>query len=469
MEPLVPGLPIAAIRRIGALCTMGAACGPAVYSRGSPGAGRPSNAGEAPDRPMSEDEEIRPMTDAADVLGADPRPPFFPIGNAAEIGLVAPDDRLGVPVRTWVRALAGMQKEALVVNGATDRAWRLVSDEGPYLAGHDRAPCPLCTFITGMVSSYMETIVNLARHRDIELADIELTLANHYSMEGSALRGTMLGGAIHPRLDVEIVSDTDAADLSDLVESAVVASPVNGLLRGVSESLFTLSCNGDRIALDAPASLDAPVLPDPVDGFSAATIAALPVAEDLMIRTRPADQVEGVAGGVNSSLQESQSRTLHVQARCRVRDDGVKVIDESLFRPIGSDFRFLSDEAPAAGGQGRAPDAATYLSAGLGFCFMTQFGRYAAITKRRLDEYRIVQDTHFSAGPESPSGRPGAAEPIETHVHLVTPEGEDFARQTLAMGERTCFLHATCRTDLEIDVNVTKRLSGSASAGEPSS
>jgi hypothetical protein len=80
---------------------------------------------------------------------------------------------------------------------------------------------------------------------------------------------------------------------------------------------------------------------------------------------------------------------------------------------------------------------------------MTQFGRYASITKKQLDAYRIVQDIHFSPGGAScGTGLPGQADPVETHVYLDTPESEEFARKTLDMGERTCFLHATCRTDL---------------------
>lgn len=392
------------------------------------------------------------MSEAPDILGSDPRPAFFPVGNAAEIGLEAPEDRNGLPIRTWVRALAGMQKEALVINGATGTAWRLVSDEGPYLAGHDRAPCPLCTFIAGMVSSYMTEITALAAVRGLQIDDIELTLANHYSMEGSALRGTMLGGAMPPQLSVEIIADADSADLDDLVRTAVAASPVEGLLQGANNSLFTLSWNGDQIPVGEVLSLDTSIEPDPGPGFEQVQIADIAVADDLMIKVKPADQVEGVPGGVNTSLQESQSRTLHVQARCRQRDDGLKVVHENLFRPIGSEFQFLSDEATEAGGTGLAPDAMTYLAAGIGFCFMTQFGRYASITKKQLDEYRIVQDTHFSAGRP---GEPGNADPVETHVYLVTPEGEEFARKTLDMGERTCFLHATCRTDLDLDLTVS--------------
>jgi uncharacterized OsmC-like protein len=391
------------------------------------------------------------MTGAPDILGSDDRPPFFPVANATTLGLDPPQDRHGLSVRTWVRALAGMQKEAVVVNGATGDAWRLISDEGPYLAGHDRAPCPLCTFITGMVSSYTNEVLALASDRNLALQHLQLTLGNHYSMEGSALQGTMIGGALNPELHVEIRADADTADLEELVAIAVSNSPVNGLLHGEKDSLFTLTWNGDRIGVGDVAELDASPLADPLGSLDQIEVADRVVAEDLMVKVKPGDQVEDVPGGINTSLQDSQSRTLHVQARARIRDDGVKIVHENLFRPIGSEFQFLSDEAPVAGGRGLAPDAASYLAAGIGFCFMTQFGRYASITKKQLDGYRIVQDIHFRDGED---GKPGDADPIETHVYLDTPEGEEFARKTLDMGERTCFLHATCRTHLEPKLTV---------------
>lgn len=109
------------------------------------------------------------------------------------------------------------------------------------------------------------------------------------------------------------------------------------------------------------------------------------------------------------------------------------------------------------GGRGRAPDAASYISAGIGFCFMTQLGRYAKILKKDLQEYRIIQDTHFSLGGASGgTGKPGEAAPIETHVYLKDGEDDEFARAVLDMGEQTCFLHAFCRTELKAKVRVTE-------------
>jgi len=75
--------------------------------------------------------------------------------------------------------------------------------------------------------------------------------------------------------------------------------------------------------------------------------------------------------------------------------------------------------------------------------------------KKPLQEYRILQDTHFSKGGASGgTGKAGSADPVETHVYLVTEEGDDFARQALDMSEQTCFLHAFCKTDLKTRVTI---------------
>ena len=388
----------------------------------------------------------------ADVLGADDRPLFFPVANSDALGLSPPPLRHGTALRTWVRSLSVMQKEALVVSGATGRTWRLASDEGPYLAGFDVGPCPLSFMTTGMVASYMNQITAFARNDGVEIRKLRLTLDNYYTMEGSALRGTMTGGAKPPELGVELETDAGTEAIHELVNRAIAASPIRGLLGGVTNSLFTLSSNGSEIPVGRVAELGSGAVDDPGERFAHVQVSPDPVAGELIAKLKPAEEVEG-AGGVNSSLAENQSRVLHVRGVCTLRADGVKEIVQNLFQPIGSEFRYLSDESHEMGGRGLAPDAATYVSAGIGFCFMTQLGRYAKIVKRDLSAYRIVQDTHFTA--DGLVDGMGAADPVETHVFLETEEGDDFAREVLDMSEQTCFLHALCRTNLEPVVRVT--------------
>jgi len=121
-------------------------------------------------------------------------PIFFKVDNAEEIGIRAPENRKGLAVRTWVRSLSVMQKEALVISGTTGLGWRFASDEGPYLNSFDSAPCPLAFFTTGMVSSYMNEIQALAAIQNLKIKNIRLVQDSYYTMEGSLPRGTMIGG-----------------------------------------------------------------------------------------------------------------------------------------------------------------------------------------------------------------------------------------------------------------------------------
>lgn len=357
--------------------------------------------------------------------------------HLVHVQLQAPQPRLGPAVRAAVRALDGMQKEALVASSETGRVWRLMSDEGPYLAGSDLAPPPLGFFVAGMVCAHANALRALASDRGIELRNLRLTQDTFYSMEGSVLKGTMIAGARPPVLGVEAECDLTPAQLQSLAAEAVASSPLAGLVAGVHDSLFALIHNGERIATGRVANLPDDALPDPLSVFQTTRIATAP-AEPLVRKMRDAEQVEG-EGGAMSSLRSEQSRTLNARGVCTIRPDGIKQIDQYLFKPVGAQFRMLSDE------RGRAPDALSYIAAGIGFCFMTQLGRYTTITKQQLDGYRVIQDTHFSTGG-------GPAAPVETHVFLDTLADDEVARTMLDMGEQTCFLHALCRTALTAEV-----------------
>ena len=387
------------------------------------------------------------------------KPLFFPLDDTSAAQVEAPPSRHGQSVRTLVRSLSVMQKEALVLNSTTGRVWRLASDEGAYLAGLDEAPCPLAFFSTGMVSAWMEELLALAKARGITLNNPVLVQDNYYTMKGSALKGTMTGGARDVHLQVKLQSEADEKALQSLVQDAVVASPLYGLLRGKHPSYFSLDHNGQALS---PGKSHVPesVATDPRDCFDAAK----PAIHDglaLIIKLGMTPETEESVTRAGGSLQAEQDRILHLRATCSLRDDGMKQVDVQLFNPHGSEFRFLCEEGEGNGCRGRAPDAASYMAAGLAFCFMTQLGRYASITKKALHDYRIVQDTHFSlGGASSGSYKPGHADPVETHVFLDSGEADEFARRALDMGEQTCFLHAFCRTDLKVHVQLGNAATG---------
>ena len=385
------------------------------------------------------------------VIGGSGLPPFFKLANSDEVAIDCPENRKGDALRTWVRSLSGFQKEALVCSAKTGDTWRLVSDEGPYLNGHDAAPCPLAFLSTGMAASYLNEISALAEQRGVELRRLKLVQNNFYTMRGSMPKRTMVGGAEPIELEVEVDSDLDDAALNGLLMDAVHASPLNGLMRGQLESLFKLSKNGTELSPAKAIELDGVLFPDPGNRFDRGKPQS--GNSDLMQPVGPTpkkDVSEGTAAAAGS-LADEQNRRLNIGAIATLREDGMKEIQQMQYSPWGTSFRFLSSE------DGRAPDANTLISAGIGFCFMTQFGRFVSMLKLDLPEYRIVQDTHFSLGGASGrTGKAGQADPIETHVYLQTSEDDEMAREMLDISEQTCFLHAFCRTELKIKLKIRR-------------
>ena len=385
------------------------------------------------------------------IIGKSSLEPFFLVSNADEVSIDTPNNRKGDALRTWVRSLSGFQKEALVRSAKTGNTWRLVSDEGPYLNGHDAAPCPLAFLSTGMVASYLNEIIALADQRNVNLRNLRLIQNNYYTMRGSMPKRTMVGGAEPIELEVEVNTDLDDDSLNNLLMDAVHASPLNGLMRGKLESLFKLSKNGLQLPLAKAAELQGSLFQDPGDHFSLSK--AINHETNLVVPVGPTPKKDVPQGtsAASGSLTDEQNRRLNIGAIATLREDGLKEIQQMQYSPWGTSFKFLSSE------DGRAPDANSLISAGIGFCFMTQFGRFASMLKLDLPDYRIVQDTHFSLGGASGNtGKAGEADPIETHVYLETSENEEVAKEMLDMSEKTCFLHAFCRTEMKTKLKVKR-------------
>jgi uncharacterized OsmC-like protein/organic hydroperoxide reductase OsmC/OhrA len=386
-----------------------------------------------------------------DIIGRSDLPAFFKVGNADAAGVTAPDNRIGDAVRTWVRSLSGFQKEALVHSAKTGITWRLVSDEGPYLNGHDAAPCPLAYLSTGMAASFVNEIQALAAMRNIEIRKLKVIQDNFYTMKGSMPRRTMVGGAEDIELVVEIDCDLDEQQIESFLIEAIGASPMNDLIRGKLDSLFKLAKNGSALATSKAAELQGAMVKYSDTLFDQLKPDDTELA--LMGKVGPTPKKEvakGTATG-GSSLSDEQDRRLNIGAIATLREDGIKDLQQMQYSPWGTSFRILSSE------DGRAPDANTLISAGIGFCFMTQFGRFVSMLNLDLPQYHIIQDTHFSLGGASGgTGKPGVFDPVETHVYLQTAEDDQTAQDMLDISEQTCFLHALCRTNLKTRLKVVK-------------
>jgi uncharacterized OsmC-like protein len=398
------------------------------------------------------------MPEGANKLVESGLPLFFQVANPEEVGIRPPPLRHGDALTTWVNALTMFQKETLIASAQTGKLWRLACDEGVHMNAQNSAPYPLAFMTVGMIASYMNEIMALAKQQAIKINDIKLTLDNYYTMEGSMPKRTLVGGVLPVALHAEIDSDATSDSMTELVYHAVAASPMNGLMRGKLQSLFTLARNGKALQPSKAKPLGRAMYPDPRERFALAKPLPPDPSFELIRRGEPTPKLlgKGYTSSPGASLAPDQSRVLRIGGICTVRDDGMKDITQLQYSPFGPMFHFVSEEAPANGGQGRAPDANSFISAGIGLCFMTQLTRFVQITRSRLDGYRIVQDTHLSRGGASRrAGSAGLADPIETHLYLDMEQDDAFAKEILDMAEQTCFMHALCRTDVKMRIKVS--------------
>ncbi|MEM7532158.1 MAG: hypothetical protein AAF639_08280 [Chloroflexota bacterium] len=356
-------------------------------------------------------------------------------------------------VRTYVRAFGGMQKEAVVALGGdgvgSGQTWRLVSDEGPYLNGTDLAPFPLGHFQSGMQFSLMAEILKHADAVGVVLTKLEFNQVNGYSMNGSALRGTMIGGAMPVRVNITVESEASAETIGQIIRNAEQTSPAHALMRDVLDNTFALRFNNQPLDLPdlVPSAIANPstdALEDMYSGVAPAEGSGF--LDDIITKEEAAEVLHGVEGGAGSSLQAEQKRQLHVQGTARWLGGTMMEATTQVVKPIGSLFRVLCDFGSDAEGNDNTPPPLAYLSAGVGFCYMTQLGRYAHITKQNLESYQIIQDNGYSEGNSSI---------YDTHVYLDADEEDSVAQKTVTMGERTCFLHAAMRDSYPSEIAVT--------------
>ncbi len=357
-------------------------------------------------------------------------------------------DREAVTVLVEARALEGMQKEALVYYGPTNTTWRMVSDEGPYLNGTDLAPFPLAFYAVGMAFSFLSELERHAATREFLLRSVRLEQDNYYTMQGSAIRGDMIGAALPTEIAVSIESDAAPEQIAEIVRRAEASSPAQSYMNDVLHNTFSLQSNGRPVSVgDLPASSGARHV-DPAASFEAADpSSADDYAPEIITKQATAEVVAGVEGGAGSSLKSEQKRTLHIHTEATIREDALREATVQLFKPIGSTFHFISDERSEI-----APPSLSYLAAGVGFCYMTQLGRYARIVKQDLGPYGIAQTNTFVT--EGPEGK-AVAEPVDTQLFVTLNDSDEAAQKLLWMGERTCFLHAAMRSSNRSDLSAS--------------
>jgi uncharacterized OsmC-like protein len=340
----------------------------------------------------------------------------------------------------------GMRKEA-VVEDITGEKWKMTCDEGPYLNGADSAPPPLAYFSAGMAFGFISQLYLLAEESDILIEDYHMIQDSFYTIDGSAIRGTMVSGALPVDVKIEISTNSSDKRIEKLVASAKAQNPIYAYLETILDNDFQLFHNGQNLLDQVGSEEMATKEMKELKSFSSGEDYNL--LEQIVSKQKQVETLFDVEGGKGTALKETQKRTLHLRAVTTPFKDGLSRTQVQVIKPLGSTFQFLCDMPKRIGGSLRTPSSLAYASAGIGFCFMTQIGRYAKIKKYELEAYRIEQATYFTV-------EQGGAKvhPIKTATHIDSKLSNETAKEILRMSEQTCFLHGAMKEEHPINLEL---------------
>lgn len=345
--------------------------------------------------------------------------------------------------RVEARTMGGHQKEVVVTEGAGGATWRLTSDEGAILKGTDLAPFPLAFYNAGLHADFANRALAIARATGVPLTIDGITLNNQYYFNGSFFRGTGEGSAEAVTIHVRARSGAPRAQVMQVLEAALAASPGHAAMALAQVNTFALYVNGRRCPVSRVAASTAADEEDPFKAHSSAPkplAGSAPGYEIVERIARPMPE-----GGPPVLAAEGRVPIL-IPGESTMRDGAGLIATTVAPRMPGAAFRITCDERPDGG---EAPSGLAVMAAGIAFCYMTQFTRYIEHRKHKVRAIRFVQTLPFTlAGSLADGTLAGGLEPVDTHVFLHAEEPDEVMQNLLEVAENTCYLHAALRNSL---------------------
>jgi uncharacterized OsmC-like protein len=362
------------------------------------------------------------------------------------------------------RALTTYQKEAVVAEGESGSSWRMTTDEGKHIKGTDLAPFPLGFYNAALHADLYNRLLAIAAARGLALDDVSIRLQNFYALDGSFTRGDAIGRSFPANVLVRLKGTMPADTAKDLVEAALLASPVMASMRTPLTNRFAIYVNGRRKVVTTLPNSDAPDAPDPYKTYAKppAPLAGADDLPDLIEKTGEVEQGDIV--DVSDGSIRKVRRTVTGESRL-LDPAGVTATDTWLEVPGVSHFTLKSDERTAMGGGAgdQGPSGLALLSAGIVFCYMTQITRYIENQHFDIRGVRLVQYTPYALTGSAADGTlTGVIEPVDTHLFLSGGAGDEEHEKLMTIAAKTCYLHATLADTLPPEVTV--ELNGAALA-----
>lgn len=348
--------------------------------------------------------------------------------------------------RCEVMGLGGFQKEGLVENVATGRAWRLVCDEGTYLQGADMAPAPLLYWAAGLHGDVTARIARALLSGGLDPVGLDVTMTQGFGVRGSFARGEAVGLVYRLTWNIKVQADATEGMIAQHVARALAGSPGYAAMTRAREGAFSLYTNGRRRPVTGVPQSTEPAQGDPFLRHNRSPRPSDPAADTSGLMTRRA-----TPGRPTIELTDDDGGTVqwHIQARGTYqRDTGLVESRVGFAEGEGgaSFWILLSDQTNQL-----APDPLAYFSIGTAFCYHTQLCRYAAVRRIPAELPRLSQMSRFT-------GMDGDAQAdrFDTHLFLRGTVAGEQATSLLAAAANTCYAHralavpVACATRIEM-------------------
>jgi uncharacterized OsmC-like protein len=355
---------------------------------------------------------------------------------------------------TEARAINGYQKEGIVHEGEGGSVWRLTTDEGLHLGGHDVAPFPLGFYNAGLHGDFINRMRTIAAARNIAIDDFDLYIQNGYYVVGSFIRGDGKGHVEPSHVRVRLSSSASPEAVKALVDDAIKASPAFATMSQPLTNTFAIYVNGRRRVVTSLTNSDAPDAADPYRTYGKvpSPLAGSDEFDDIIWKTGEtnAGEIQPAVNGTDDKIKKIV-RTVNGDSEM-LDTPGATLTDTVLGLDGMSHFQFKSDERPD---RDQAPCGLSYIAAGIAFCYLTQLERYTIHQKFNIRGARLVQYTPFTlTGDPADGSWTGGVAPADTHLFLSGDEDEDNYERLMTMAANVCYLHATLADAVQAVVSV---------------
>lgn len=149
-------------------------------------------------------------------------------------------------------SLDNMRKAATVsVEHPQGSTFRIICDEGPYLGGDDSAPPPLAYYSASIAFCLLTQLSRYAAIKKLKIKKMRLSQETRFSIEGSAIQGSLMGKGECVITHVDIESDEPEEAICEMLRVGQNSCFIMQSILHPVPATISANLNGAPLTLDS--------------------------------------------------------------------------------------------------------------------------------------------------------------------------------------------------------------------------